>query len=154
MKRRLIVVAALLSVVTLAGAGPAEAASSSARYAAFRSKMSSTDLAIAGHIRSMQDALEYEDMSSAADGARQVSAHASSGVKWLDKNKPAACYKRLWTAHRRQLAAAKIGYAALARFDAVFPDGDPADWDTFLAQAEIASDAHEDIVYLFPRTRC
>jgi hypothetical protein len=121
-----------VAVMTLAvSVTPVAAATPAQKFLTFLTKSTSAMEAMSDDMASSTDALDYELYSESAYYSSLIVSHAKAHIKWLDKNKPAACYKNAWTWNRKYTVYTRDSEAAIARWLNAWPYGTDADYNTF-----------------------
>ena len=129
--RKSFTVIAFALAVYFAGASPVLGATASQKFLTFLTKSTSAMAAINDDMESSNDALDYELYGESAYYSSLIVSHAKAQIKWLDKNKPATCYKNAWTWNRKYLVYIRDSETAAARWLNAWPYGTDADFDIY-----------------------
>jgi hypothetical protein len=154
MVRKSFAVIAFVLAVYLAGATPVLGATENQRFTAFLARSTSAMLDINEDMSSSNDALEYEDYGESAYYSTNIASHAKAYATWLDKNKPAPCYKNAWTWSRKYAVNVRDAETAIARWLNAWPWGTDADYNTYDKNTTAALKSLKKAAYYVERSHC
>jgi hypothetical protein len=152
--RQTFTVIAFALAVYLAGATPVLGATPGQKFLTFLTKSTSAMEAINDDMSSSSDALDYSNYEESAYYSTNIVSHAKAYIKWLDKNKPALCYKNAWTWSRKYAVNVRDAETAIARWLNAWPWGTDADYNTYDRNTTAAMKALDKSMYYVERSNC